>query len=190
MIVPFVPTRSGKRVDLRNPDPASIDIEDIAVALSRIPRFNGHTRHFYSYSVAQHSVIVADMLDWDRETRLRGLLHDAHEAYIGDIVTPVKSWLGGRLDPLARELDRTIAHAFDLFWPTPAQACFAIKQADHDAFVVEACDLLNGFQLPPPGSRPPHPPIVPLSSAEAEALFLERFYQFRDGRRAAQEAAQ
>lgn len=78
-----ITTVSGKRIDLLNPDLSMIDIEDIAHHLALINRYSGATP--LPYSVAQHSVYVAQS-----SKNLGGLLHDAHEAYIGDVTTPVK----------------------------------------------------------------------------------------------------
>lgn len=75
-------TVSGKRIDLLNPDMSQIDIEDIAHHLALINRFTGATA--VPYSVAQHSCLVAEVVGFE------GLMHDAHEAYIQDISTPVK----------------------------------------------------------------------------------------------------
>lgn len=87
----WVQTFTGRRVELLAPDPETIAIEDISHALARINRFSGATRE--AYSVAQHSLHVAELVA--RETDdprviLAALLHDAHEAYLGDITSPVK----------------------------------------------------------------------------------------------------
>lgn len=79
-------TVSGKRIDPSDPDPALIDIEDIAYSLAGINRFGAHTRP--RYTVAEHSVMVSRLVEDD--VALRGLLHDAPEAYLGDIISPVK----------------------------------------------------------------------------------------------------
>ena len=109
---PWVQTISGRRVDLLDPDPADIGIDDIAWALSRIPRFNGHTR--FAYSVAQHCVLGAQYLHHQpgaKTTRnaLIFLLHDAHEAYIGDITTPAaEAFCDARLHVVKYHLDCAI----------------------------------------------------------------------------------
>ncbi len=90
----FAETYTGLLIDLINPRPEQINILDIAHALSNQCRFNGHCSEFYS--IAQHSVLVSKrLLDLGHgdECQLAGLLHDAAEAYIGDIITPVKSRL-------------------------------------------------------------------------------------------------
>lgn len=79
-------TRSGSFLSFENPNPDDIHLEDIAVALSRAPRFNGHTGPFYS--VAQHSVFVARLMP--PEHQLKGLLHDGSEGYLADVPTPAK----------------------------------------------------------------------------------------------------
>lgn len=83
---PWIVTHSGKQFDFHNPTPDMVCIEDIAHALSMSCRFGGHTR--YHYSVAQHSVNVAKLVP--SEHKLAALLHDATEAYIGDMVSPLK----------------------------------------------------------------------------------------------------
>lgn len=109
-----VQTVSGRLVDLIDPDPASIAIDDIAHSLSMQCRYNGHIRHFYS--VAQHSVLVAAVCP--PEHAMWGLLHDAAEAYTGDIVRPVRAQLGG-VDELEQRLLRAVALHFALPWPVP-----------------------------------------------------------------------
>lgn len=99
-------TYSGQRVDLANPDPRSINIQDIAWHLSRIPRFGGATLSENVYCVAQHSVIVLNkvrvIMQAKKETKdesglnsilISALLHDAHEAYIGDVINPMSALL-------------------------------------------------------------------------------------------------
>ena len=83
----FLPTCTGRRVHIAAPLPEEIAVEDIAHALSHTCRFAGHTREFYS--VAQHSVLVSELLE-DRRASLWGLLHDASEAYLHDLTRPLK----------------------------------------------------------------------------------------------------
>jgi hypothetical protein len=97
-------TGTGMVIDLQLPKLCDITIYDIANSISKIPRFNGRSRHFYS--VAQHSVMVGRMVkeyckERDQDYSVEALLHDAHEAYVHDVATPIKDELGrayGRLE--------------------------------------------------------------------------------------------
>ena len=108
----WVQTLSGRMIDLNDPDPASIDLDDVATALSRIVRFNGHTR--FSYSVAQHCMLGSAYLHREggvgaARRALLFLLHDAHEAFVGDIATPVAAAVcDARLFAVKYRLDRAI----------------------------------------------------------------------------------
>jgi 5'-deoxynucleotidase YfbR-like HD superfamily hydrolase len=104
----FIATITNKRIYPFSLDKSEIDIEDIAHALARICRFNGHLR--YHYSVAEHSVNVAEELKLrgaSKELRLFGLLHDASEAYIADIPRPLKDWIPEYLE-IEKDLQRKI----------------------------------------------------------------------------------
>jgi uncharacterized protein len=90
-VTPWMQTYSGKAVDILDPKPEQISLMDIAVSLSRTPRYNGHTNRARIWSVAQHSLVCERLLSEDCGplTRLHVLLHDAHEAYLGDLIRPV-----------------------------------------------------------------------------------------------------
>ncbi|KKN58748.1 hypothetical protein LCGC14_0549270 [marine sediment metagenome] len=88
---PYINTHSGRRFRYKRPSFNTIDIGDIAHALSHLCRFNGHTNSFWS--VAQHSLLVADKIPGGPEEKLVGLLHDAAEAYTNDLPSPLKSFL-------------------------------------------------------------------------------------------------
>lgn len=100
-------TNSGRHIDLMNPDPKQIDINDIALALSKVCRFNGQIKYFYS--VAEHSVRVSELLP--NNLKLIGLLHDASEAYICDIPTPLKHLLGESYYAIERRIMGAIGEA-------------------------------------------------------------------------------
>lgn len=98
----WIETRTGKRFSLNKPDPAAVDVREVAIALGNLCRFTGHTKRFYS--VAQHSVICSLAVEWMllnigrgvafgtlRTLKLAALLHDAHEAYVGDCSAPMKA---------------------------------------------------------------------------------------------------
>ena len=84
-------TVSGRKIDVTNPDPNTIEITDIAWALSRMPRFSGHSIPYIPYSVAQHCMqVMKELAPHGDRIQLYGLLHDAAEAYINDLPSPVK----------------------------------------------------------------------------------------------------
>jgi hypothetical protein len=143
----WVQTFTGQAVDLESPDPLSIRRHDIAHALSRIQRFNGHTER--EYSVAQHSVLVTRLVvrampDAPSMLRLAALLHDAHEAYMGDLVKPL-CMLPGFVAPVAQlkaRLQRAVHRAFWLPDTLPDEWAALIHQADLVALATEKRDLM------------------------------------------------
>jgi uncharacterized protein len=112
---PYIVTYTGRKVHLLNPTVDEISIYDIAKALSQICRYTGHTTAFYS--VAQHCCYVSQLVP--RAERLWGLLHDATEAYLGDVNSPLKSLLPN-YQHLEENMMHVIAHKFGLSWPMPA----------------------------------------------------------------------
>ena len=114
-------TFSGIAFDLLNPKPEMILIEDIVHSLSLINRFNGAAR--FPYSVAQHSLYVAGLLP--PELKLHGLLHDAPEAYVGDMVSPLKKIMT-EYKEVEAGIARVVAEVFGLTWPAPPE----VKKAD------------------------------------------------------------
>lgn len=149
-------TFTGLYVDLLNPDISTINIEDIAHALSNMCRFGGHTpKH---YSVAQHCVYVAQLLA--PNFRLQGLLHDAAEAYLVDIPSPLKRIIKG-YDELEENIMKTIALKFGSTYPLHP----SIKGADMHMLKVEWENLMAN-----------HTYEIPCWSAEkAKAQFLKEF---------------
>lgn len=137
-----ITTHTGREVQPLSPDPNTIDIYDIAHALSNQCRFTGHTKEFYS--VAQHSVLVGRNLErkYGRDSGLPlwGLLHDASEAYLADIARPVKR--NGEFGRIYRETEDTlmeaIAEAFNLPWPMPAE----VHEEDGILLVTEMRDQM------------------------------------------------
>lgn len=163
----WIQTFTGKRFDPLAPNPADLDVVDIAHALSLLCRFNGHCRVFYS--VAEHCLRVARILP--AELALWGLLHDAAEAYLSDVPRPIKAELPAFGQIEDRLLER-IARHFGLIWPMPE----AVAQADTRLLATEARDLMS--EPPEPwalGVEPLPGLIEPLGPAAAEEAFLERF---------------
>lgn len=141
---------SGRRLDLLNPSPDDIEIEDIAHGLARVARWNGQTVGAHAFSVAQHALIVEDIacalpapdgVIWNARWRLAALLHDAAEYVVGDLISPFKTAIG--LDYKAFELRLLDAiHArFGLGDGLPSIVQLHIKHADRIAAYYEATRL-------------------------------------------------
>ena len=163
----WIQTYSGRQFFPLEPRIEDVDIRDIAHALSLLCRFNGHSRVFYS--VAEHSVRVSRALAGP--VAAWGLLHDAAEAYLSDIPTPIKRRLpefGAAEDRLLR----VIVESFGLSWPMPPD----VDEADRRALATEARDLMD---LPPRDwgldALPFAEAIRPWSPVEAEDAFLLAF---------------
>ena len=176
---------SGRRLDLLDPAAIDIEIEDIALGLSRVARWNGQTLGEHGFSVAQHSLIVEDICAHidpaiTMSHRLRALLHDAPEYVIGDMISPFKAALGLDYKRFEAHLEQAIHVRFGLPAKTPAAVKTMIKQADHACAFFEATQLA-GFSEAEALQFFGHPPtgyalrIVPLSSGEAYAAFVARF---------------
>lgn len=123
-------TNSGKRIDLLQPDPEAFTLEDIATGLSRVARFNGQTSR--RYSVAEHSINVASLVA--PKYRLAALLHDAAEAYICDIPSPLKALLGSAYREVEHRISRAIGHKFGVDLVNLPDC---VKQADHIMLITE-----------------------------------------------------
>ncbi len=169
---PFLLTASGVAFDLASPRPQDVVAEDVAHALSRLCRFGGHARTHYS--VAQHSVLVSTLVP--PALALAGLLHDAAEAYVGDVVSPVKRLLADFAQVEARVLS-AVAQRFAV--PAWAFDTPELAAADRAALLAERAALL------PPSPRPwgedlagssasPVGRIVPWPADEARDRFLAR----------------
>lgn len=129
----MIQTHLGHFIDFKNPDPESIHIEDIAHALSNMCRFTGHVRSFYS--VAEHSYWCSYMVP--DEHALDALLHDAHEAYVGDVASPMKAYLPdyGLIEARVQQVVRK-RFGLPLFSPD------TVHRADKDLCKQEARKLL------------------------------------------------
>lgn len=123
-----IQTRRGRVVDLATFKEEDIDLDDIVHALSNITRFTGHCR--VPYSVAQHSVIVSRSCPDPHKAW--GLMHDASEAYLGDVSRPLKSMLPDYQE-IEERVMKVIARRFNLPWPMPKE----VKVADMAALVSE-----------------------------------------------------
>lgn len=179
---------SGRRLDLLDPSPLDVEIEDIAHGLARVARWNGQTIGEHAFSVVQHSLLVehvmgrlapASGLRWRRA----GLLHDAAEYVIGDMISPFKTVIGGDYKAVEKRLQAAIHLRFSLPPELPARLGALIKRADTVAAYFEATELA-GFSSAEALAffgRPRLPPedVIPFLGAmpagEAERRFLARF---------------
>ena len=116
-----------------NPRPSEVQIEDIAQSLGQQCRYNGMCQFFYS--VAEHSILISRMAEsagMDIDRQLWGLLHDGSEAYVGDVVRPIRPYMGRHLE-IEERSQKAIAQRFQLSWPIPVE----IKQLDNLILVAE-----------------------------------------------------
>jgi len=182
---------SGRRLDLLDPSPLDVEIEDIAHGLARVARWNGQTSGEAIFSVAQHSVLVLDVLDamepqQPDATRLMVLLHDAPEYVIGDMISPFKAVIGESYKGVEARLLGAIHLRFGLPGVTPPAVKLLTKKADKVAAFLEATQLA-GFGIEEScrifGDPRPLPrsmdrmKLVPLPAAETQQIFLDRFIQ-------------
>jgi uncharacterized protein len=169
---PTILTHSGISFNLVEPNPDLIEIEDIAHALSHICRFTGHTRVFYS--VAQHSYLASFCVP--PEFALEALLHDATEAYVGDVSSPLKSQLHEYRN-IEFWIDSAIRQRFNL----PASQSPCVKHADLVMLATEKRDLMPAHteewailaNIQPFQTTA----IKPMASEMARWYFLDRFKQ-------------
>ena len=126
---------SGRRLDLLEPSPLDIEIDDIAHGLARVARWNGQTRGEHAFSVAQHSVLVERLVAelsprLVREARLMALLHDAPEYVVGDLISPFKAAIGINYKALEERLQAAVHLRFGL--PAVAAPAASIVVAPPD----------------------------------------------------------
>lgn len=176
---------SGRRLDLLDPSPLDIEIEDIAHGLSRQARWNGQTDGDWSLSVAQHCVFVEQLVVGLRPGasapwRLAALLHDAPEYVIGDLITPFKAAVGLDYRDFEARLQRAVHIRVGLPPDLPKALTQLIKRADRLSAFFEAT-MLAGFARAEAERLFGKPrgidvlPIEPWPPNLAKARFLERF---------------
>ena len=177
---------SGRRLNLLEPSPLDIEIDDIAHGLARVARWNGQTSGAYAFSVAQHCVLVERLTVAEagdgllRQWRLAALLHDAPEYVIGDMISPFKAAIGGEYKGIERALLDAIHIRFGLPARIPKDIEQLLKRADKVAAFTEAVDLAGfteaearrvlGYRRKVRGPR-----VVPLPPEDAKTEFLDRF---------------
>jgi 5'-deoxynucleotidase YfbR-like HD superfamily hydrolase len=177
---------SGRRLDLLDPSPLDIEIEDIAHGLARVARWNGQTFGEHGFSVAQHSLVVEEIAahiepSLQPRWRLTALLHDAPEYVIGDMISPFKAALGLNYRGFEERLEAAIHLRFGLPVKPPAAIKALIKRADQASAFFEATQLagftiaeaLGFFGRPPKGYQLT---IQPLAASDAQAQYVRRFH--------------
>jgi 5'-deoxynucleotidase YfbR-like HD superfamily hydrolase len=177
---------SGRRLDLLDPSPVDIEIEDIAHGLARVARWNGQTTGDHPFSVAQHSVVVEEIAahiqpGLEPRWRLAALLHDAAEYVIGDMISPFKAALGLDYRAFEDRLETAIHIRFGLPAHAPGPVRTLIKAADRACAFFEATQLAGftrqeavGFFGEPPAAYGLI--IEPLPPREAQARYVQRFH--------------
>lgn len=194
----WIQTYSKRTFRIDHPDHRDVHLGDIAHSLASLCRFNGHTVWAPEgepgrcpYSVAQHSVLVSRIVERIADIHaeryaglnlpLLALLHDAHEPYVGDVVSPMKQLLGEVWTKIETNAEEAVRLAFQL--PLRPSELPIIKEADMIALATEARDLLAGGPIgwacelpdPDPGK------IVPVPADAARALFLNRYWELDSG---------
>jgi 5'-deoxynucleotidase YfbR-like HD superfamily hydrolase len=186
---------SGRRLDLLDPSPLDVELEDIAHGLARVTRWNGQTNGAHIFSVAQHSLLVealarAKVPRLDARGRLAVLLHDAPEFVIGDMISPFKVVIGDRYKAVERRLLAAIHLRFGLPVKLSDELQALIKTADRSAAFLEATRLAGFataearkfFGAPPKFSAAiERDYLTPWPAGTAEARYKERFERLMRG---------
>ncbi len=178
---------SGRRLDLLDPSPLDIEIEDIAHGLARVARWNGQTKGDHAFSVAQHCVVVSQLFAHanpaaSTHDRLAALLHDAPEYVVGDMISPFKAALGVDYKAFENRLLSAIHVRFGLAPTLSPELVETIKSADRTSAYLEATQLA-GFTLDegvrffgrPKNLQGFDAVLSPLPTQAASTLYLHTF---------------
>jgi 5'-deoxynucleotidase YfbR-like HD superfamily hydrolase len=185
---------SGRRLDLLDPSPLDVEIDDIAHGLARVARWNGQTRGDHIFSVAQHTLLVeavarARTPRLDRQRRLAVLLHDAPEYVVGDMISPFKVVIGDSYKAVELRLLGAIHVRFGLSAVLAAEVTRMIKAADQGAAYLEATrlagfadDEARRFFGRPPALSPALELdyLTPWPAVTAQARYLKRFAELAE----------
>jgi len=178
---------SGRRLNLIDPSPLDVEVDDIAHGLARVARWNGQTNGRHAFSVAQHTLVVAAIAAetaprMDARGRLAVMLHDAPEYVIGDLISPFKAMLDGEYRAVEARLLAAIHRRFGLPTVLPARLMAQIKVADRVAAYHEAVRLAGFSEAEamryfgrPRGIDASRLDLDPWPAQTAERRFLQRF---------------
>ncbi len=177
---------SGRRLDLLDPSPLDIELQDIAHGLARVARWNGQTHGDHAFSVAQHSLLVEQVANQllkqpSHDEKLYALLHDAPEYVIGDMISPFKAVMGGAYKDVEARLQSAIHLRMGLAPNTPPALKKTIKKADSIVAFFEAT-ILAGFETReayrffgrPSDFSPDQFDLDPWPASIAQSRFLDR----------------
>lgn len=167
----WILTNSGKHFDLLDPPPDMIEILDIAHGLANLCRFSGHSRYFYS--VAQHSAIASQIVS--PEFAWEALLHDASEAYLGDVTRPLKQLL-----PDYRAIERKVEGAIRAKFNLPDTQSHQVTHADRVMLATERRDLMPADTTAWPilvGVTPLANRLAAVNNHRAKTMFMQRIIE-------------
>lgn len=185
---------SGRRLDLLDPSPLDVEISDIAHGLARVARWNGQTHGDHAFSVAQHCLLVEDIMTAlepriSAEARMAGLLHDAPEYVIGDMISPFKAVVGGGYKAVEKRLQHAIHLRFSLPPELPSSLKSFIKRADTIAAFWEAVQLAGFAEAEaarffgrPRGVMQDAFSLQPVPASAVQQAFLQRFAEIETAR--------
>ena len=177
---------SGRKLDILSPSPFDIEIEDIALGLSRVTRWNGQTTGEHAYSVAQHSILVEEIFNLEypnlnKKWNLAALLHDAPEYVIGDLITPFKYALNNSYRTVEDNLMKSIYIRFGLPAVVPKNIEIKIKRIDKAVAWFEAIEIAGYSEcealqiLKKPRIKHKNKNMVTLAPNDIANKFLNRF---------------
>ncbi len=178
---------SGRRLNLLDPSPLDVEIEDIAHGLAFVARWNGQTHGDYPFSVATHSLLVEEIFRWRNpdigaKWHLAALLHDGAEYVLGDMISPAKAALSTDFEVLETRIQCAIHIRFSLPELIPPQIKSQIKSADLASAYLEAKHLadfstreLNTYFVAPTEQKIANIKPIPEAPRQAKQKFIERF---------------
>lgn len=185
---------SGRRLDLLDPSPLDVEIQDIIHGLARVARWNGQTEGPYAFSVAQHSLVVEQifthLFNATPDEQMIALLHDGPEYVVGDMISPFKAVIGDNYKSIEKRLEAAIHLRYGLAPETSPELKKKIKKADQISAYFEAVSLAGfsdkearSFFGQPKNITKDQLLIEPLPIEQVEILFNTKFEQIDSERK-------